>query len=471
MLNIPAIRWGKPYSSLETQDVIHFDTGEPIAKISQVGGGIVQMDYRHADRARKVLQAIDPAEMIQRCKRAAELYESAELPIGDGVQSVDDFVHQQSASTGLPEHMCRANMKKNAFVLANIDRILDALTRGLDLEILRRGYGEENRGVIVSYQAQSPVLGAVLPNNSPGVHSLWLPAVAMQIGLLLKPGSQEPWTPYRMVAALVAAGLPPEAFSLYPGGHDVGGTLVGRCQRTMVFGSAETVKQYEGNPGVQVHGPGFSKILLGDDVVDRWEDYLDLMVESVFSNGGRSCINASGIWASRHTDAIANALAERVGPTEVLPPQDPNAGLAAFTSVPMGLGTWAMIQQDLSEAGVDDLTAGFGQRLVQKDRCAYLRPMVIHADGPQRAVASKEYMFPFVSVVRCPQMDFLPKIGPTLVCTAITQDAEFIQRLTASTLIDRLNIGPIPTNRLNWLQPHEGNLIDFLFRSRALQIG
>jgi hypothetical protein len=33
-----------------------------------------------------------------------------------------------------------------------------------------------------------------------------------------------------------------------------------------------------------------------------------------------------------------------------------------------------------------------------------------------------------------------------------------------------LNIGAIPTTRLNWLQPHEGNIIDFLFRSRAYQV-
>ncbi len=123
-------------------------------------------------------------------------------------QSVDQFVHQQSASTGLPEHMCRSNMAKNGFVLSNIDQILDCLTRGLDLSIFSRGYGEEGRGVIVSYQAQTPVLGAVLPNNSPGVHTLWLPAIPLQIGLALKPGSQEPWTPYRMVSAFIEAGIP-----------------------------------------------------------------------------------------------------------------------------------------------------------------------------------------------------------------------------------------------------------------------
>ncbi len=470
MLTIPAIRWGKPYNSLEHLEIKHFLTGEPIANLAQVNGGMLQLDLRHAQRARKVLREIPSSDLLAMCQRAAELFESAELPMGDGTQSVDDFIHQQSASTGLPEHMCRGNMKKNAFVLANMKQILDSLTRGLDLDIFSRGHGEEGRGVTVSYQVQSPVLGAVLPNNSPGVHTLWLPAVALQIGLMLKPGSQEPWTPYRMIAAFIEAGIPAEAFALYPGGHDVGGTLLSKCSRAMVFGSAQTVEQYDGNPRVQAHGPGWSKIILGDDIVDDWEKYLDLMVESVFSNSGRSCINCSGIWASRHTEKIAAALAERLGPVDVLPPQDESAGLAAFTNKQMATGTWAMVQQDLAESGVVDHTASFGERLVEQERCAYLRPVVVAADSPDRGVASKEYMFPFVSVVKCEQKNLLKKMGPTLVCTAITKDAELIDQLTESSLVDRLNVGPIPTNRLNWLQPHEGNLIDFLFRPRAYQL-
>ncbi len=186
MITLHPLRWGKPYKSLEFQDVVHFDTGEPIARIGQVNGSMVQMDMRKADNARIALRKIPTAELLKRIAKAAELFESATLPMGDGQQTVDDFIHQQSASTGLPEHMCRGNMKKNAFVLHNMPKILDCLTRGLDLEIFNRGYGEEGRGVTVSFQCQSPVLGAVLPNNSPGVHTLWLPAVALQVGLVLK---------------------------------------------------------------------------------------------------------------------------------------------------------------------------------------------------------------------------------------------------------------------------------------------
>ena len=60
-------------------------------------------------------------------------------------------------------------------------------------------------------------------------------------------------------------------------------------------------------------------------------------------------------------------------------------------------------------------------------------------------------------------------IGPTLVGSAITCNPAFRQSLLDAVHIDRLNLGPVPTIQLNWLQPHEGNLIDFLFRARAFQ--
>ena len=183
----------------------------------------------------------------------------------------------------------------------------------------------------ISYQAQSPVLGLVLPSNSPGVHTLWMPIIPLQIGLVLKPGPQEPWTPYRMAAAFFEAGIPREAISIYPGQADVGAAVLEHCGRSLVFGGSATVERYRGNPRVQAHGPGFSKILLGDDQVDQWERYLDVMVDSVFVNSGRSCINCSGIWASRHTRDIADALARRLAAVRPLPPDHQDASLAAFT--------------------------------------------------------------------------------------------------------------------------------------------
>jgi hypothetical protein len=470
-IHLPALRWGQPYKSLETDRVVHFITGEPVAEVSLAGAGIIGRDMRYRERARDVLRSIPPSDLVARVQHAATLFLESELPLGDGSQTPAEFVRQQSATTGLPERLCRLNMEKLQFVLQNIGGILDALMRGLNLGILASGYGEEN-GVMRSYQPYSSVLGLVLPSNSPGVHSLWMPIIPLQIGLVLKPGPQEPWTPYRMAQAFFTAGIPREAIALYPGGADVGAAVLAHCPRSLIFGGTPTVEKYKGNPGVQVHGPGFSKILLGDDVADDWERYLDLMAESVAINSGRGCINCSGIWTPRHGRAIAGALAERLAAIGPKPPEDPDASLAAFTVPGQAAGISADIDQALGEAGVEDMSAPHqpAGRLISRERCDYLLPTVVYSKSPDAAVTKKEYMFPFATVVECPQPQMIGAIGPTLVATGLTNDPAFRRSLLDAGHIDRLNLGPIPTTRLNWFQPHEGNIVDFLYRARAFQM-
>ncbi len=470
MIQLPILRWGQPYTSMEVDEVVHFSTGEPMARVSRANGGLIGRDMRKAARAREALREIPIDDLISRVGKAGELYMNASLPMGDGSQTPEEFARAQSASTGLPERMCRANMKKNGFVLAEMRRILTSLTRGLSLDVLSTGHGVE-RDVPISYQAQSPVLGLVLPSNSPGVHTLWLPIIPMQIGLVLKPGPQEPWTPFRMAEAMFQAGIPREAISIYPGAADVGAAVLDHCERSLIFGGTATVDRYRGNPRVQAHGPGFSKILLADDEVDNWEQYLDMMVESVFANSGRGCINCSGIWASRHTREIADAIAKRLAAIKPLPPEDPEASLAAFTVPGVADAISGAIDAGLKTPGVTDVTAKYreGARVVKVGRADYLLPTVIHSTSYEAPIAKQEYMFPFVTVVECPEEKMIEAIGPTLVCTAITNKPQFQRRLLDAVHIDRLNFGAVPTIQLNWLQPHEGNIVEFLFRARAFQ--
>jgi acyl-CoA reductase-like NAD-dependent aldehyde dehydrogenase len=172
---------------------------------------------------------------------------------------------------------------------------------------------------------------------------------------------------------------------------------------------------------------------------------------------------------SRHGKEIAEAMAAKIGPVVPLPPSDPKSALAAFTVPGQADGVSTLIDADLKEAGVHDMTAKYGSRLVKQERCDYLRPTVIFAESPDKAITKKEFMFPFCTVVECPQDKMIEKIGPTLVCSAVTEDKKFQKALMDAVHIDRLNIGAMKTIALNWLQPHEGSIVDFLFRARAFQ--
>lgn len=113
MLEIPVIRWGKPYESMDQSPVVHFETGEELAKVHQANGGIIKMDMRKAKKARDLLRQHSIEDLIGMCEKAADYYVNDELPMGNGTQTPDEFCRIQSASTGLPEHMCKFNMGKS----------------------------------------------------------------------------------------------------------------------------------------------------------------------------------------------------------------------------------------------------------------------------------------------------------------------------------------------------------------------
>ena len=64
MLKLPILRWGQPYTSLEEDAVIHFITGETLAKVSQANPGLLVRDMKQAWRAREILTEIPPPELI-----------------------------------------------------------------------------------------------------------------------------------------------------------------------------------------------------------------------------------------------------------------------------------------------------------------------------------------------------------------------------------------------------------------------
>ena len=471
MLHLPVLRWGQPYTSMDVDDVVHFATGEPIAKVSRANGGMIQRDMRKAQRARDVLREIPIDELITRVGTAGDLYANATLPMGDGTQNPDEFVRAQSASTGLPERLCRGEHEEEHLRperdAAHPD-VADARPGpgGALARIRRRARRADQLSGAEPGPRPRPALELAggphpLAADHPDADRPRAEARARR-----SRGRRTGWRKRSSRPASRAKRsrcIPGEA------------TSAPRCsraaRRSLIFGGTATVDRYRGNARVQAHGPGFSKIIFGDDQVDDWEKYLDVMVDSVFANSGRGCINCSGIWASRHTREIADALARRLAEVRPLPPDHPDASLAAFTIPGAADAISGSIDADLRAPGVADVTATHRQepRVVKEGSADYLLPTVVHCASPEAEIAKKEYMFPFVTVVECPEAKMLEAIGPTLVCSAITDKPELRRKLIDAVHIDRLNLGPVPTIQLNWLQPHEGNIVDFLFRARAFQ--
>lgn len=481
MLHLPILRWGRPYRSVDRTVVSHFRTRDPFVEMSQANIGLIRRDLLRQSEIRRTLADIPVARLVEMSKTAAEHFQNATLPIdpaGPEGQTPQDYVEQVSATTGMPWANVRRNMAKVHGVLSRVDEVLQGLTRGLDLSVLDEGVGQRD-GRMVSFYPRTDSLGIVLPSNSPGVHSLWAPATVLKMPLVLKPGSAEPWTPLRIIQSWIKAGLPADVFGYYPADHAGGHEILRSCGRGMVFGDVASTRRWKADPRVEVHGPGYSKFVIGPDAADDWESCLDVMAESISNNGGRSCVNASGVWVTKHGDRIAEALADRLSRVVPRAADDPDAVLAPFADPSVAERISTAIDQELLAADeaastadrrARDLSAAArgSERVVSVHGGTYLLPTVIRCDA-SHPLANREYLFPFASVVEVAADDLPHVLGPSLVVTCVSSDRRFLDRFVTSPHVDRLNLGAIPTTQIGWDQPHEGNLFDHLYARRAIQ--
>ncbi len=472
--HLPVLRLGRSYESLDKLDIKDHRSGEVKAVVSTINAGILRKDFKRLKEARAALAKFTVAELVGMSAKAGEFFLNGTLPLGDKghTQSAEEYIATLSGTSGLPHVMVKRNMAKVHYALTHLGEVLNGLSRGLDMGIIDKGFGEQF-GTKLSFFPTCQALGLVMPSNSPAVNSLWLPAIALKTPVVIKPGRDEPWTPYRLIQAFIAAGVPAEAFGFYPTDHEGAGEILKACGRALIFGDKATTQQYANTPAIQIHGPGWSKFVIGEDCIENWREYIDVIASSISDNGGRSCINASAVVVPKYGAEIADALAQKLGSIAPTRNEDPEARLSGFANPKMADFIDGSIEEGLKTPGAEDVTAKYrgGPRKTTFEGGTYLLPTIVRCDSFAHPLANKEFLCPYASVVECPQSEMLEKIGYTLACSAITKDPKFIAELEAFPEIDRLNIGPVSTMKISWDQPHEGNMFEFLWKRRSIERG
>ena len=148
-----------------------------------------------------------------------------------------------------------------------------------------------------------------------------------------------------------------------------------------------------------MHGTGYSKILIGDDEIENWKDYVDTIVESISANSGRSCINTSTVVAPKYADEIIQAVAEKLADIKPLAADDPEAKrLSGFANPKFAEWIDGAVQDGLDAGGARDVTEevrGDGsERFQQRDGMNYLLPTVVRVDSFDQELAIREFLFP-----------------------------------------------------------------------------
>ncbi|MCA1219018.1 aldehyde dehydrogenase family protein [Streptomyces sp. 8L] len=322
------------------------------------------------------------------------------------------------------------------------------------------------RGGSGGWVRRGEVFAVHAAGNHPGVHALWLEAVALGFRVAVRPSRREPLTPFRLVSALREAGFGDDGVALLPTDHATAGQILLSADLSMVYGGQEVIDKYADDPTVLPNGPGRSKILITADT--DWREHIDVIVDSVARHGGTACVNATAVFVEGDPAPLAAALAERLATIPSLPPHHEKAVLPVH---PLA-GARAIERHLLDRArGARAHLGGDGVVDDLGDGSAVLRPAVFELDDPAAPQTGVELPFPCVWVAPWTRQAGARALTGSLVLTALTSDEDLLDELYADPDIRNLYIGDRPTHWMAPGVPHDDYLSSFLMRSKALARG
>jgi acyl-CoA reductase-like NAD-dependent aldehyde dehydrogenase len=431
---------------------------------------------------RQTISDVTGAPMAELClvprlfvtRTMAALHRASPLPVDVRVAAIahagehyardaGEHEHRVSRATGLPITVVReataliARSAAAAYSSAEAARPAATVTDWRD-PLTRMGRGVWTR--------RGEVFAVLAPGNEPGVHALWLEALALGYRVAVRPSARDPFTPHRLVTALRTCGLPEDQVVLLPAGHDVADELVRTADLAMVFGGEELMRKYAGRPSVLPQGPGRSKILVTADV--DWREHLDVIAGSVVAQAGRACTSASAVFVEGDPEPLAQALAQRLAGLLSLPPTDECAVLpVAPVAEARRLETRLLAAATGTRAwlGGDGIVDELG------DGSAVLRPAVHQLARPDAPQARVELAFPCVWVAPWTRAAGLAPLRDTLVLTAITGSTSLVDALVAHPAIGNVHVGDRPTTWYEPGLPHDGYLGELLMKSTAVVRG
>ncbi len=462
---VPVMRGGRFHFSLDRRRLDAYD-GRPLAEVHQAPPLLVQalVDEVRRDVSGGTEAALRRLEWL---KRAGRLFSRERLLS----QTPEQYQTLVVMATGLPLRAVQGAFQYLTEALLGIESAVSRQVPGGEVEAVDRGWSAAGRHAWVPL---GRVLGFGAPNNHPTVHLSWILALALGWGVVVRPGSEDPFTAARLWAALMEAGFPPGRVAVAPGPHGSLQALADLADRTVLYGGDDVVRRFAGNPRVLVNGPGRSKVLadLTEPVanLDRLASFLE---EAALSDGGRKCTNASAVVVrgdSSQARGLAEAVAERMARVEPRSPLDPAARLAVLPPSPqlrlLDRQLDALLgprDRDLSgqaRAGLPRLAEGYGG--------LFLLPTVVWCESQGSPLFGREYPFPFLTFAAA-EGDPVEELAPSLAVTLLTHDRDLVDRCLRHPGLLKVFHGPIPPSHTEPGAPHQGRLSDFLFASKAFR--
>ncbi|MGW0878315.1 aldehyde dehydrogenase family protein [Streptomyces sp. NPDC002671] len=452
LYELPLIRAGVPVRSAQSLTLDGVD-GTPLATVHQAPPLLARLAVQEA-RRRAADRGPSDAPAPELLQEAGKLFATATL----GGLDPDQYCRIQARAAGVPITVARHSLEDMARTFAGVGARVAAERPAGAGHTLAPG---EISGVWVR---RGDVLAVIAPSNNPGTHTQWLTALACGYALVVRPGSRDPFTPARMIEALLVAGVEPSLLSLLPGDHATGDALVEAADFSLVFGGDAAVRKYGNDRRVILRGPGRSKLLHSGPIT---EEVLDVVCESVGYDGGMRCTCATAVFTDADPREFAEAVAERLARLTPAAPERDEAGLPVLPLAEARAVRELLVSRldgavDVAEGRYPD-----GPVADLGDGSAALRPAVLLCDRPDHPGARIELSFPCVWIVPWKRELGLAPLRDTLSLTVLGDDPELARQALREPTIRKVLFGAFPTWSAGDVSPHDGYLSHELMEARG----
>lgn len=449
----------EPYDSSSTCEVKGL-RGEVVARAARAPRLLQGKMVQQAAACFPHLRTIPQQEWFDLLERAGRFLIDEEAAASSGLMKASVYARLVSETTGLPEVRVRRALSTLADELARMAEILTTQLQSGNLESLINGGGGANW----LWSAAGRHVAVRVPSNFPTINITWLMALALRRPVLLCASAQDPFTPLLLAEALYKAGLPDGAVSLCFEESQAFWSLADQ-----VLWPGDLVSHLsKDSRRVQHYHHGRSKAIIPKSTTSTPANLWTRLAHMVVRGCGRLCTNLSTLLVEGGKNEAAGALAEALAAFPILPLKHPQAIVPAFSEQRALRQIAALIEEAVARGAVDITEWVTGMPLIQeRDGLLFLRPTVLQleADDP---LYGAELPFPFVTVTESPRAMLAHLCRESLVVSLAGEEPDLLEELLQEPTIDKVFHGDQFDRDYDPTDPHEGYLVDFLFRKKAV---
>ncbi|MEM4523156.1 MAG: aldehyde dehydrogenase family protein [Nitrososphaeria archaeon] len=419
-----------------------------IGKLYKANSTIIQDAIRKAKESGfSSLSDFEIRELAKIVAQASKIFKS-EIEFGNKKLGYDEYIHLLVRATGLPKKYAVSAVKELLYAIKNIKTAIKNL---LPFNF------NKNKNIVLTPRGR--VLSAILPSNLPTPNFFWLLSIPFRYPVVIRPSSFEPFTSYRMLKSLYYVDLPLDCSYFVPCENKLVPEIVFNSDLSLLFGSQETISEYQNYKNVKIYGPGNSKILIDSDYYNI-DDIFERVRKSMLDKGGRSCLNASQVFvcgenAERLLKDLYFSLKETL-PNHFDDPIEDTAEIPAFPEKEKAKKIASFLKQAINE----DI-------LVEVNDMTFLKPTVVLCE---KYISSLfvELPFPYLAMTAVQKERVEKFLENSLVVSVFTEDQTLLKNLILNPTIKNVFLQTSTTDT-DLLNPHEGNLAFFLCDFKSVQ--